>query len=221
MSATRERDRGRPTPSDSDTVQRVLSVVAHILEQDGPGELRLAEVSRRSSASIGSIYHHFGSREGLVNAGWQWLYEQSAESVAQEQVVEILAASSPEALITLLAEVIIDGDLGRALSKRRRLEVLGAAASSVELRDLIERRRAAALEHVARIGDELRQRQWLPADVTPRAFAILVEALSLGTAVTELSQGSALMDEWRVVVTRTIHTVVVASEDGDRALSNA
>ena len=52
----------------AETVERALSVVSQILDEGGEASLRLAEVSRRSSVSIGSLYHHFESREGLIRA---------------------------------------------------------------------------------------------------------------------------------------------------------
>ena len=73
MSARRAGTRG------AETVERALSVVIQILDDGGEANLRLAEVSRRSHVSIGSLYHHFpGGMEELAEAA----LEASAQAVA-------------------------------------------------------------------------------------------------------------------------------------------
>ncbi len=207
MAAREERLRA-PSTHEEGTAERVLAVVVQILEQGGAGALRIADVAQRSHASIGSIYHHFGSREGLINAAWQWLYDQSADSIAQDHVADLLAAASPKALVSLLADVIIDGELGQELAMRRRLEVLGTAVSSPGLQEHVIERHAAALDHVAKLGEALRARGWLAQDVDPQSFAMLVEVLALGPALSEMSHLSVTESQWRDLVTRVLRAIV-------------
>jgi AcrR family transcriptional regulator len=46
----------------------ILDVAEKKLEEVGPGGLRLQEIARAAGISHPTILHHFGSREGLVNA---------------------------------------------------------------------------------------------------------------------------------------------------------
>lgn len=50
------------------TRERVLSTAAELLAEHGCDGLGIVELSERSGVSNGSIYHHFGSKEGVLAA---------------------------------------------------------------------------------------------------------------------------------------------------------
>jgi len=54
------------TPSDSATRQRVLQAAAGICARSGSSSLSIVGLTDESGVSNGSIYHHFGSREGVI-----------------------------------------------------------------------------------------------------------------------------------------------------------
>lgn len=54
------------TPPDSATRQRVLDAAAAICAASGASSLSIAGLTESSGVSNGSIYHHFGSREGVI-----------------------------------------------------------------------------------------------------------------------------------------------------------
>ena len=73
----------------AETVERALSVVIQILDDGGEANLRLAEVSRRSHVSIGSLYHHFpGGKDELAAA-----YLRGSGSSSRAQTVRFDVAS--------------------------------------------------------------------------------------------------------------------------------
>lgn len=51
-----------------DTRERVLRSAASLAARTGFEQLSLAELSRSSGVSNGSIYHHFGSKDGVLTA---------------------------------------------------------------------------------------------------------------------------------------------------------
>lgn len=53
-----------PTP----TRDAVLDAALQLLAEDGPGGVTIARITGLSGVSNGSIYHHFGSREGVLLA---------------------------------------------------------------------------------------------------------------------------------------------------------
>ena len=54
------------TPPDSATRQRVLDAAAAICAASGANSLSIAGLTDESGVSNGSIYHHFGSRDGVI-----------------------------------------------------------------------------------------------------------------------------------------------------------
>ena len=55
---------------------------------DGNGLLELAAVTRRAGLSTGAVYHHFGSKIGLLAAIWDAFYEGLSQAIADDRLPE-------------------------------------------------------------------------------------------------------------------------------------
>ncbi|MCT9935350.1 TetR/AcrR family transcriptional regulator [Planotetraspora sp. A-T 1434] len=51
-----------------ETVRRLLAAALDVYTEDGPEGFTMRAVTARSGVSVGSLYHHFGSFDGLANA---------------------------------------------------------------------------------------------------------------------------------------------------------
>lgn len=80
------------TPPDSATRQRVLDAAAAICAASGANSLSIAALTEASGVSNGSIYHHFGSREGVIAA-----LVLDAFSSFQEGLVSVLGEHPDDA----------------------------------------------------------------------------------------------------------------------------
>lgn len=60
QTARKQQDRG------GKTVRRVLDASQQLLAQGGFDAVQLAAVSEKSGVSTGSLYHHFGSKSGII-----------------------------------------------------------------------------------------------------------------------------------------------------------
>jgi AcrR family transcriptional regulator len=79
----RRRLRSHPVAVTDDrgsTRERVIDVVLELLEEGGESAVRIDDVRDRSGVSIGSIYHHFGDRDGLIVAGQLRRFARYAEA---------------------------------------------------------------------------------------------------------------------------------------------
>jgi len=96
--------------SAEESKQRILSVAERHLARVGPAGLRLKELSAELGISHPAILHHFGSREGLVNA-----VVERALSTFEQRLSDMLSAraASPDALMDALAEFFSEGDRAR------------------------------------------------------------------------------------------------------------
>jgi AcrR family transcriptional regulator len=54
--------------SADDAQREILDVTERILREHGPSEIRLQQIAEEVGVSHPAILHHFGSREGLINA---------------------------------------------------------------------------------------------------------------------------------------------------------
>jgi AcrR family transcriptional regulator len=63
-------------PRIDDSRQRVLDTVLALFSTHGYFATSLQDISRESGVSIGSIYHHFGDKEGIASSLYHTLSEQ-------------------------------------------------------------------------------------------------------------------------------------------------
>lgn len=94
-------------------------------------------VARRSGASVGSIYHHFGSKEGILAA----LYLDALDAYRSALRAQLEAQRSPEGLIKTVVQQHINYVVGHPTAARLLLQ---------------QRRNPAVQEVDARIRGETR-----------------------------------------------------------------
>lgn len=154
-----------PRKHDSD---RMLDAARALVLRDGPRAASVAAIARESGAPVGTLYHRFGSRDGMLAAAWLRALERfqrralsaSADRDPLEAAVAMagsqigFAREQPEdarLLLTLRRDDLLDADPGKEL--RARLDAINKPLSA-KLHELTEALRgkadARALELVTR-----------------------------------------------------------------------
>jgi AcrR family transcriptional regulator len=89
----------------------ILDAAERLLREVGPGGIRLQEVARQVGVSHPTVLHHFGSREGLIEA----VVERALASIHEGLVEAITSTDSTDdvaALLTAVSQRLREG--GRA-----------------------------------------------------------------------------------------------------------
>jgi AcrR family transcriptional regulator len=154
-----------PRKHDTD---RILDAARALVLRDGPRAASIAAIARESGAPIGTLYHRFGSRDGVLAAAWLRALERfqqraltaathtdplaGAVAMATSQVN--FAREQPEdarLLLTLRRDDLLDADPDDGF--RARLDALNAPLETTiaELaRALLRRSDARALDMITR-----------------------------------------------------------------------
>lgn len=194
----------RSTPRGASTVDRVLDVVCCILDSGGESSLRLADVSERSGTSMGSLYHHFGSREGLIAMARERQFKSSLSYQGQVDAAAFLATRTPEEFIERFDQsLLVSEDDEVAEGRRHRFEMIGAAASRPESLPGVVALESAYLNAGEEIAQVLDARGWLKPGVEPRAFALFLHSVSMVRVVRELDDAVSF-SAWRMLVRRAL-----------------
>jgi AcrR family transcriptional regulator len=118
-----------------DRRQEILSAALTAFVEKGFAAATIDDVRRLSGASTGSIYHHFGGKEGLAAA----LYVEGLGEYQQGFLERLRAARGPEEAVKGLVRhhlrwVERNPNLARFILNRRQTEVL--AATEEPMREL-------------------------------------------------------------------------------------
>jgi AcrR family transcriptional regulator len=185
----------------SSTILRIVEVAAELLQEHGEQGLRIADVQRISGISIGSLYHHFGNREGLIKAARAYQYVKNVprdgEAIGELAVFARSAAEFVELLAPITREV---QSADRSLQRLREAEFIGSAIARPDLFEALRTFQTEGLTEGEQIADVLIQRGWLKEGVSPRALALLAAVLSFGRIMGDFDLEPVDPDEWVHVV---------------------
>lgn len=82
-----------------DTKQRVLDAAIAVFSKSGWSGFTIHAVAKRSRVSLGSLYHHFGSVDGIAAAAWSRSLTRLLEALARACAPKRTARASVEALV--------------------------------------------------------------------------------------------------------------------------
>jgi AcrR family transcriptional regulator len=169
------------------TRELILDATVELLSQQGESTIRIADVTDRTGVAISSIYHFYGSREGLVAAA-------QAERLARS-VLELLglagellgsAGTAEEFRVGL-------GDLHRLLCdpsmapiRLARVNAIGSTYGRPELAAQISRIGDDLCARLAALLEPAQSRGWMRQDVKLEAVVAWTFGHFLGRTVIEL-----------------------------------
>jgi len=93
----------------------ILDAAEEVIVAVGPAGLRISAVAKKAGMAHPNIIHHFGSREGLINALAQRVGQRSADRVTE--AIKRATQASPENRVDAMTHVLdtaYPGDEGKA-----------------------------------------------------------------------------------------------------------
>jgi AcrR family transcriptional regulator len=182
------------------TRQRLLELALIELDKNGLSGFDLDDLLARSKISKGSLYHHFGSKNGLI--------------IAAE--VHLLLATYDEGnrLLRLLIENTKNAD-----EFASHMELMVRTATNAESEESRQRRvRALALaQHNPGLAKEIRKSQivgtnylaetmqiavdngWLRSDINVKAFSYWQQGMFFGHKLLDITDEDDLQDPWNEI----------------------
>jgi AcrR family transcriptional regulator len=192
---------GRRDGRSRSTRERVIDVVLELLEHGGESAVRIDDVRDRSGVSIGSIYHHFGDRDGLIVAGQLRRFARYAEAeIAALSTIVERSRDLDEFRRAIRQLTLRTASEVRVAERWGRIAVLGSTVGRPallhEIRLLQTRITDEFQAHVA----QGQARGFFRSDLDARATALFVEAYTLGLALNDLDEHAVSERAWEKVI---------------------
>lgn len=187
------------------TVKAVLDATIQMLEDGGEAAVRLDEVLRVSGISRGSLYHHFGSREGLIEAARLAQFTRSVNEDIAVLRQAILESPSKDALrkrLRLITEVV--GSIERKHQRLFRISILASAYGRPTLERALGDEQKVVTDQITELVSQAQQRGWVRKDLNPRAIASFIQAYSIGRVLVDIDPDRASDDDWFAVVSAAV-----------------
>ena len=169
------------------TKQRLVEETARLIMREGLESVHVDEVLAAVGVTQGSLYHHFGSVNGLLFAGLLHAFEAAVrESEAWSLSLRDDCRTAREARDRLHEIVDASQIPGRRLMRSVRLHSLSMARTEPAIAGEIARLQAGLTDTLTGVYREFQQRGWARSDFDSRALAVLVQAMNLGRIVDDV-----------------------------------
>jgi AcrR family transcriptional regulator len=167
------------------------------IERGGEASVRVREVSDATGVSFASLYHFFGSREGLVEEALAEMYVRSIRDSNVGFAGALLDARSADEFYDAIRKISLAVyDPERSRFRFTRLSVLGSTAGRPNLARRVAEVQIQTSEAMAGLMRRPKELGWIHPSVDLFTFASWLTGLVLGRSIIELEPSKADPSAW-------------------------
>lgn len=194
------------------TRARILEHTIAVLDQGGDDAVKVLEIAAAAEVSTGSIYHHFGGRDGLVIAARLQQFRSSLpEDLAAIEWAIDHAATVDEFRATISRVARVAHSAARSVNRRTRADVISAAHMHPKLAEALadeQHLHAQAMTAAIVRGQE---RGLVAPDLPPHPVAVFFMGAAFGMLLADVDTHQPLdPDAWQIILDRLIDHVLTA-----------
>jgi AcrR family transcriptional regulator len=191
-------------------MQTVLDAVAERLMSADETLIRIPEICEATGVNYGSVYHHFGSREGVIDAAYDMMFSSLAEQdVTALRLVSDAAQGFEDYVGSLQAMVgVFASGPQRRARRALRVRIVAASMMRPELKAKIGAAQVRITDELTKLVEMGQERGWLRRDMTARSVAVFLQVLLVGRTLDDISMAPISDEEWaesmRVLLTEMV-----------------
>ena len=194
------------------THQKILDEAIRIIETSGEASLRVHDIEVAVDVTPPSIYHFFGSREGLVIAAQEErLVRSFAEFNALSDSILRGVSSRAELRDAFLNILTMIYDPSRSLARQQRLFALGSVEGRPELAVVLGEAARGFLRQLAESFQVFKDIGWTRPDLDLEAFIQWLAGQILGRVYIEIGCEPAPNPAWDAISIEAVMFVAFGS----------
>ena len=203
----------------NNTRERLLKATAVAIDKGGEGAVRIRDLTKSCNITAPSIYHFFGSREGLIDAAQAYRFSRGQLQLGNAFSTAIHQCKNKAQFVKLAHQFLTTMfSYERRAIRNVRLNVLGNAVNRPDL--------SKELSHVQEesnkvVGESLRYAQskgWVRDDFNGDMFAAWLNGMVNSRRLIEMNGIHPLADEWDVIAKRSICMTIGIPEPARKKL---
>jgi AcrR family transcriptional regulator len=179
-------------------MRAVLEAVAARLREGDESLIRIPDICKATGVNYGSVYHHFGSREGVIDAAYEMIFMSYVDEdiAVLRQVVE--SAASLNEFITIMQPILVrmSADEDRRARRAMRVRIVAAALTRPELRQMIGLAQSKVTDELVSVVELGQRRGWVRSEIPSRAVAVVIQTIVFGRTLDDVSTTPIDQSEW-------------------------
>jgi AcrR family transcriptional regulator len=197
-----------------DTIDTVLAATNKAMAQGGESAVRVQEISESTKVSIGSIYHHFGDRDGLIRAAYVQTFrltiQKDIERVKKFMTKMTSAKEMAEHYDEMLAFL---NHHFEQFPARDRANTIGSTTGRPLLRDAVVAVQTELTTGLTEVMQLLKDRGILKAHLDPRAAAVMTLGMLHGRVIAEFDSTPVKNEDWNASMLTAFSGLFVGVEN--------
>ncbi len=174
--------------------------------------IRIPEICDATGVNYGSVYHHFGSREGVIDAAYDMVFASAAEQDVESLKSIIANAQHYDGYVASLQGLAGAFASGPQRQARRamRIRIVAASMTRPELKASIGTTQLRITTELSKLIELGQERGWIRHDLTSRSIAVFIMALLVGRSVDDISVEPIDDEEWSAAMRILLSELVQA-----------
>jgi AcrR family transcriptional regulator len=181
----------------------VLVEVGNRLVTHDEATIRIPEICEATGVNYGSVYHHFGSREAVIDAAYDYLLTSIV--TAEIEMLNLMNLVPAYGLVALMLDEIAlnySESVVRSQNRRIRMRVFAAAVTRPMLAERVAPLQSELFEATVATVARAQASGVICHDLSPRALTLFIQAMLFGRIMEDVIGQPVDSDEWSAFVRR-------------------
>ena len=197
-----------PQQRSESTVDLVLKAVIRRLEESGESHLTIDDILLETGVSKGSLYYHFGDREGLIYAARIAQYSSYLESDSEELRSGLLTCTTFDQFVeNLLGLTILSMQKNDRKIRAMRLNAISSAYGRPDLWYALQEKQNQYTNAITEVFEYGQKMGWVRTDITAHALGIFVQGHALSRILVDLDHNELEAESWVKVMKLTFDVI--------------
>jgi len=196
------------------TRERLLEHTIAVIDAEGVPAVRVHLIAEAAGVKVPSVYHFFGSKEGMIEAAQAERYVRSIRTSNARFLAIFASAATIEQFRDACREMMLSYcDAAGAHRRLVRLNALGSGYASPALLEAINAAQNEVNAEFAMALGMAQERGWVRADVDVCALAAWFMGQLLGRSLIEIGPSPVDPDHWNAIALEAIFAVALGPID--------
>ena len=191
------------------TKDALLRVAIEVINQGGESAIRLDSILAEVCVSPSSLYHHYGSLNGLIEAAHVERFQKAVYSNAVELKRRIEETESRQSFVALIDSMMdMFFSSVREIARQHRVNVLGNAFGRPALLDAVATAQKQSLLIATEAMGIAQSKGFVNKDLDVAAFIAWFDGMAWGRVLIEITPNEDLGAKWNEIAKRAVRSVL-------------
>lgn len=189
--------------------QTLLEIAISTIDESGEPGIRVSQIVEAAGVTIPTLYHYFGSREGLIEAAQVERFIRALRADVDSFVIQLKLCTTQADLESVLKNLILALDTpGRAQVRWQRLNAVGSTYARPELADRIVQAHDELVNKAAFALAPFQRQGMIRQDLDLRAVVAWFNGVVLGKNLVQISTSTIDNEQWDRTFIEATHAVL-------------